>query len=200
MGPFGACGLVYDSGVLKKLSPAQLVLLILLGLALWPIALPLLFVWLLIKSKPRPEASRPPYIRDAKNQKLINFWWSKIFYNNENLKALAGTSPIYTRPGFGLVYCYVVADTVRYVGQTREESLKWRMTRRQKNGHIGYRPAVKRCLINAYRAGSLGIETKLVPLAKLDQQEQALIADYSPTNRLWNIDHNPHFHPRNYLS
>ena len=30
--------------------------------------------------------SKQPYMRNTRNQKLINYWWSKIFYNPERLK------------------------------------------------------------------------------------------------------------------
>ena len=146
---------------------------------------------------------RQPYIRSVKTpaaKRLVNHWWSKVFYNNDNLQRLAGGGQIYTKPGYGLIYCYVVRGTVRYVGQTRENSLKWRMTKKQASGHLGYRPVIKKNLLNAHRQGALQIKTELVPLAQLDRREQALIAGYSPTNRLWNVEHNPHFQFRNYMN
>ena len=89
---------------------------------------------------------------------------------------------------------------MRYVGQTGERSLKWRMNKKQTSGSNGYRPIIKKNLLNAYHRGDLRIKTELVPLGKLDQREQALIAKYGPTNRLWNVEHNPHFQSRNYMN
>ena len=142
-----------------------------------------------------------PHIKSVASpggKKLANYWWSQVFYNDDNLKRLAGNHPIYPRQGRGLVYRYVVRDKVRYVGQTGERSLKWRMTKKQTSGHSGYKPVIKKNLLNAYRAGTLRIETEQLPLSKLDGREKALIKSYPPSNRLWNIEHNPHFDPRNY--
>ena len=135
-----------------------------------------------------------PHFKDLRNprsKKLLNFWWSKVFYDNDNLKQLAGDCPIYAGYNQGLVYRYIVSGQVRYVGQTRETSLKRRMTKRQKSGHIGYRWGIRRRLLNAYRAGSLRIETEVLPVKDLDRREIELIKLYGRQGRLWNIEHNP---------
>lgn len=75
--------------------------------------------------------------------------------------------------------------------------MKWRMTRRQLNGNIGYRYCIKRLMLNAFRSGNLRIETKEVRMADLDATEEREIKFYSKTNRLWNIEHNPSYSKSN---
>ena len=140
-------------------------------------------------------------LKSQKAQKLINKLWSKIFYNENNLHQIAGQCPLRTQKGEGLVYCYLINGQVRYVGQTRENSLRWRMTKKQKDGKVGYNYAIKRRLVNAYRDGSFTIWTRKMPVAKLDTFEKALIQRYAPYHKLWNIEHNEkHFEVTNYSS
>ena len=151
-------------------------------------------------AKPTTPAQAQPYIRSIaspEGKKLANYWWSQVFYDNDNLQRLAGSNSIYPTDGHGLVYRYIIRDRVRYIGQTRERSLKWRMTKNQPGGHIGYSPTIKKHMLNAYRQGVLRIETESVRIDKLDDREQELIARYGPTNRLWNIEHNPNFKKTN---
>ena len=72
-----------------------------------------------------------PYIKNSRNKGLIKYWWSAVFYDNDNLRMLANDCPLHPRQDYGLMYCYIVDGQLRYIGQTRERSLKWRMTRRQ---------------------------------------------------------------------
>ena len=120
-------------------------------------------------------AEEQPYIKNVRNRKLINYWWSKVFYSPEHLKKMAGKHCLYPRPGYGLVYYYSIGNRLRYVGQTRERSLQWRMTRRQTNGHIGYNYSIKRQMLNAYGAGKLSIATEEVKVADLDRVEAEAI-------------------------
>ncbi|MYB39872.1 hypothetical protein F4X86_01075 [Candidatus Saccharibacteria bacterium] len=144
---------------------------------------------------------RLPEVKTAGNKKLINLLWSRVFYSDGNLAKVAGRCAIRAEKGWGLVYCYLVDGRPRYVGQTRENSLSWRMTKRQRQGKIGYNYAIKRNLINAYRNGSLSIWTRKVKLAELNQLEKELIEKYGPTCRLWNQVHNEkHFTLANYSS
>ena len=146
----------------------------------------------------RPAAKGPqPYIKNSRNQKLINYWWSQIFYDNANLQRLAGGDRLHPRPGRGLIYYYVVKGQVRYIGQTRERSLKWRMTRRQPGGNLGYNYSIKRQMLNAFRSGSLQIKTREVGLADLNATEEQEIRAHSRSNRLWNIEHNSHYKKSN---
>ena len=138
-----------------------------------------------------------PYIKNVRNRKLINYWWSKVFYSPEHLKKMAGKHPLYPRPGYGLVYYYFIGNRLRYIGQTRERSLQWRMTRRQANGHIGYNYSIKRQMLNAYRAGKLSIVTREVKVADLDRLEAEAIEANAKDNKLWNIEHNEHFKKSN---
>ena len=137
---------------------------------------------------------RQPRFGQLKNkqaQKLLNHWWSKVFYNNDNLQRLAGGCPLYAGPHQGLVYCYIIGGRVRYVGQTRENSLKRRMTKRQSNNRIGYRLGIRRRLLNAERADRLQITTELLPVAELDRREIELIELYGRQGWIWNVEHNP---------
>lgn len=139
-----------------------------------------------------------PYVKNIKNTKLINLLWSRIFYSPHTVKRLARGSAVKAKKGFGLVYCYLINGKVRYVGQTREKDLYWRMTKRQESDAIGYNVKVKSNILNAYRKGRLSIQTKLVPLSYLDHYEKGLIKYYAPTNFLWNVEHNDHFQVGNY--
>lgn len=130
-------------------------------------------------------------IKNKRDRKLLNYWWSKVFYNNDNLQHLVGSHPLYAGRGWGLVYTYVVSGRVRYVGQTRENSLKYRMTKKQTNGRIGYRLGIRRRLLNAYRNGRLEIKTELLPISRLDGREVELIELYGRGGWLWNVEHNP---------
>ena len=144
---------------------------------------------------------RLPEVRTTGNKKLINLLWSRVFYSDGNLAKIAGRCAIRAEKGWGLVYCYLVDGRPRYVGQTRERSLSWRMTKRQRQGKIGYNYAIKRNLINAYRNGSLSIWTRRVKLAELNRLEKELIEKYGPSCRLWNQVHNEkHFTLSNYSS
>ena len=128
-------------------------------------------------SRRTPTGTDQPYIKSVASpggKKLANYWWSQVFYNNDNLKRLAGKHPVRPRQGCGLVYRYIVKGKVRYVGQTGERSLKWRMTKKQTSGYIGYKPVIKKNLLNAYRAGVLRIETEQLPLSKLDGPGKSL--------------------------
>ena len=145
----------------------------------------------------RPAPASQPYISNTSNQNLINRWWSRTFYNNRNLKNLAGGYRIYPRHGYGLIYYYFIKGRIRYIGQTRESSLKWRMTKRQANGNIGYSYAIKRHLLNAFRDNILEIRTEEVRLYQLDQTEKARIQFYAPASQLWNIEHNPYYKQSN---
>ena len=135
--------------------------------------------------------SGQPYIKNVNNRKLINYWWSKTFYNDDHLQRLAGKDIIRPRPGYGLIYYYLINGRVYYVGQTRERSLKWRMTKHQPNYKIGYRYGMKRKMLNASRAGRLSISTKEIPIGQLNDFEIAEIKRYA-SSRLWNIEHNPY--------
>ena len=138
-----------------------------------------------------------PYIKNNHNKKLINYWWSRVFYNNDNLEQLAPGCPLYPRQGHGLIYYYIVGDRLRYIGQTKERSLKWRMTRRQANGNMGYHYSIKRQMLNAFRSGILKIQTREVRVGSLDETEEREIKFYSKANRLWNIEHNLNYRRSN---
>ena len=142
-----------------------------------------------------------PYIRNTHNKRLINYWWSKVFYNSAILRDLANGHPLYPKPGYGLLYYYIIDGRVRYIGQTGERSLKWRMTRRQPNGAIGYNYSIKRHMLNAYRSHRLTIKTRETPLADLDAVEIKEITQHSGYgNRLWNVEHNQNFRKSNRYS
>lgn len=138
-----------------------------------------------------------PYIRNVRNRELINYWWSEVFYSPKHLRKMAGKYPLNPRPGYGLVYYYYIGGRLRYVGQTRERSLRWRMTRRQANRHIGYNYSIKRQMLNAYRAGKLSIVTREVKVADLDKVEREAIEANSRWSKLWNIEHNKYFNKSN---
>ena len=146
----------------------------------------------------RPATKRiQPYIQNSRNKGLINYWWSTIFYDNDNLRRLANGCSLYPQQGCGLIYYYIVGSQLRYIGQTRERSLKWRMTRRQPNGNTGYSYSIKRQMLNAFRSGTLEIQTKEVKAIDLDTTEEHEINFYSKSNRLWNIEHNANYRHSN---
>ncbi len=138
-----------------------------------------------------------PYIKNARNKKLINYWWSEVFYSPDYLKKVADGYSIDPRQGYGLIYYYFINNRLRYIGQTRERSLQWRMTRRQANGHIGYNYSIKRQMLNAYRSGTLKIQTKEIRIADLDRIEEEEIRLHSKKGKLWNIEHNEHYRKTN---
>ena len=141
--------------------------------------------------------SKQPYIKNVRNKKLINYWWSKVFYSPDHIKRMAGKYPLYPRQGYGLIYYYFINNRLRYIGQTRERSLQWRMTRRQANGHIGYNYSIKRQMLNACRSGTLKIQTKEIRIADLDRIEEEEIRLHSKKGKLWNIEHNEHHRKTN---
>ena len=132
-----------------------------------------------------------PYIKKASYHKLINYWWSKTFYDNDYLRLLAKGCVLEPREGYGLIYYYLINNKVCYVGQTKERSLRWRMTKHQTKHKIGYRYGMKRRMLNANRFKRLSIKTKEVPVDQLDDFEIAEIRKHA-SRKLWNIEHNKH--------
>ena len=63
------------------------------------------------------------------NESAINYYWGEAFYRN--LECFTGGSIIHTDGRHGLIYYYIVEGQVRYIGQTRENTLKWRMNKPQ---------------------------------------------------------------------
>lgn len=140
-----------------------------------------------------------PEIKNTFNKKLIDKIWGNAFYKTANLRRIAGNCALSAKKGYGIIYFYIIDNQIRYIGQTRERTLKWRMNRPQKNGVKGYNYAIKRNLINAYRNGTLSIRTAIVKKDQLDRCEQQLIEHYGPTNKLWNKIHNEkYFQVENY--
>ena len=121
----------------------------------------------------------------------INYYWSEAFY--KNLKIFTGDSVTYTDYNHGLIYYYLIDNQVRYIGQTREKTLKWRMNRPQENGHTGYNLYIKRNLLQAASEGRLRIKTRKIPKSRLNDCEKAEIENYASTNKLWNWEHNQHY-------
>ena len=152
--------------------------------------------------KETPKGAPPPAIILPKRNYFkmkesgINRYWSEAFY--KNLDLFVGNNSIYTDRNKGLIYHYLVDDQIRYVGQTKENSLKWRMNKQQTNGQRGYNLFIKRNLLQAASEGRLKIETKKIPRSQLDECEKTEIETYAPTNRLWNQDHNQHFKTENF--
>lgn len=143
--------------------------------------------------------SRPPYIRSCskKAEKLINNWWCYIFHDPK-LRGLAGDHRV--KPpssSYGLIYRYVVAGRVRYIGITTEDLYR-RMTRLRKGGKIGYPIPIKRNLLNAYRNGTLKIKTEVIRKTYLHDRERKLILHFAPAKMLWNKEHNPYFELSDY--
>ena len=138
-----------------------------------------------------------PYINNSRPEKLINYWWSEVFYDNQNIKLISRGCEIYPRDGYGLIYYFIIRGQLRYIGKTRERSLKWRLTRRQADGTIGYSYSIKRQLLNSFRENSLRIQTKEVELADLDKTEAREINICSKAYKLWNIEHNPSYKTSN---
>ncbi len=149
--------------------------------------------------KKPPPTDRLPYIESCAQRfiKFINDWWGIVFSDPE-LRGLAGSCR--TKPAnekYGLVYLYIIGNRVRYVGRT-VDPLHLRMTKEQTSGMIGYRPQIKRNLLNSFRDKTLSIETEMIRRIRLDKLEQNLIHHLAPTNRLWNREHNLHFDSTNY--
>ena len=126
----------------------------------------------------------------------INYYWAEAFY--KNLESFTGTNITYTSRSLGLIYYYLVDGQVRYIGQTRENTLKWRMNKPQADGRLGYNLYIKRNMLQAASEGRLSIRTIKVLKSQLDQYEKAEIGAYAPTSRLWNKEHNPHFKKENF--
>ena len=186
-----------------------------LGLLLLPVALALLpilllagIVWLIARrdrdSNSGPDKAQPPStepILPSRNyflmkEESINYYWSRAFY--DHLESFTGNANIYTDHEHGLIYYYIVDDQVRYIGQTRENSLRWRMTRPQAGGQIGYNLFIKRNMLEAASKGGLAITTKVMPKARLNDYERSEIEKYALANRLWNQEHNPSFNVDNF--
>ena len=153
---------------------------------------------LLQKEAPRstPSPTLPTAILPKRNyfkmkESGINYYWSQAFY--KNLQTFTGDSVTYTDYNYGLIYYYLVDDQIRYVGQTREKTLKWRLTKPQENGRTGYNLYIKRNLLQAASEGRLRIETRKIPKSQLNDREKAEIETYAPTNRLWNWEHNQRY-------
>ncbi|MCY3804422.1 MAG: hypothetical protein OXF85_00890 [Candidatus Saccharibacteria bacterium] len=166
----------------------------------------LLFKWLgVVDTQPRFDSNKisvqyqQPFIRNTRNQKLINFWWHRIFYNDANLRSLTNGYPTRSREGYGLIYYYLINNQLRYIGQTKEGCLNWRMTKNQSSGRTGYAYIMKRNLLNAYRLGRLAIRTAEIPIKNLDEMEKSEIERYAPTCRLWNQKHNTYYRHQNRL-
>ena len=187
---------------------ALAILSIPLVLALLPLLIIGGIVWLIIRAKRQqdhkadnPQDKPLEEILPNRNYFLmkegsVNHYWSRAFYDNlEKFTAGAKTS---TDQNNGLIYYYVVDDQIRYIGQTRENSLSWRMTKHQSDGRIGYNMHIKRNLLQAASEGRLAITTKAMPKSYLDGYEKAEIEKYAPTNNLWNQEHNPEFSPDNF--
>ena len=132
------------------------------------------------------------------SQKAINHYWSLAFY--ENLEAFTLSSDTYTDESHGLIYYFIIDGRIRYIGQTKGNSLRWRMTKKQDSGCIGYSYRIKRNLLNAVVEGRLKISTKKIPKEQLDNYEISAIRRYGPTNKLWNQKHNPDFKKDNFYS
>ncbi len=140
-----------------------------------------------------------PYIRSfgPEAEKVIRHWWSRVFYDPK-LRGLAGSFQVKPpNSKYGLIYRYIVNGRVRYIGQTIKP-LYWRMTRPWEGGNIGYPRPVKRNLLNAYRSGSLRIETEVVGRWRLEHREKHLIQHFATKEKLWNQEHNPQFNLTNY--
>lgn len=127
----------------------------------------------------------------------INDYWRIAFYHN--LKSFTLNSEITTDQDNGLIYCFIIDDQVRYIGQTREKTLRQRMTKQQADSHIiGYNDYIKRNMLDAASKGLLKIQTQKIDKSELDNYEISLIQYYAPTNRLWNQKHNKHFSKENF--
>ncbi len=126
----------------------------------------------------------------------IDRYWSIAFY--DNLGKFIGNSVTSTGRWHGLIYYFIIDGNIRYIGQTRETTLRWRMTRRQDNDLIGYNYAIKRNMLIAASKGKLSIKTKRMLKTQLDSYEKAEIETYAVTNRLWNQEHNKYFQPENF--
>ena len=130
------------------------------------------------------------------SESAISYYWGEAFY--KNLESFTGSSITHTDGYHGLIYYYIVDGQVRYIGQTRENTLKWRMNKPQADGRIGYNLYIKRNLLQAAAESRLRIVTRKVLKSQLDQYEKAEIEAYAPTNRLWNQEHNLYFKVENF--
>ena len=195
-----------------------LLALVAVSVALWPITLIVIAVWLIsrrdkviptgfdsdsvnrsgvIVATPTQTIPIPQLNYFKVSEKAVNKYWSEAFY--DNLKFFTGSNPTSTYGSFGLIYYFVVNGQIRYIGQTKERGLRWRMTKRQSGGVIGYNYYIKRNLLQAASRDNLVITTKRLPVFRLNQVERSEIRQYGPTNKLWNQEHNtPHFHIRNF--
>lgn len=126
----------------------------------------------------------------------LKYYWGLAFY--QNLSFFTGDSITHTDYYHGLIYYYLIDEQVRYVGQTRENTLKWRMNRPHTDGSIGYNFYIKRNMLQAASDNRLSIKTWVVPKNQLDSYEQAEIKRYAPSNRLWNQEYNDYFDPDNF--
>ena len=130
------------------------------------------------------------------SQKAINYHWSTAFY--ENFEVFVQGSDIYTDENYGLIYYFIIDSQIRYIGQTKSNTLRWRMTKKQESGCIGYNYHIKRNMLQAASEGRLSIRTHRIPKTQLDQYEKAAIETYALTNKLWNQEHNHCFDKSNF--
>ncbi len=155
------------------------------------------------------DANKPPIInlpigilpeRDyfRMDQSAINYYWDEAFY--KNLEFFTGTNITSTDGDHGLIYYYVIDGQVRYIGQIRENTLKWRLNQPQAERYKGYNLYIQRNMLQAASEGRLNIQIRRVLKAQLDQCEKAEIEAYAPTKRLWNQEHNPHFQKENFYN
>ena len=52
-------------------------------------------------------------------------------------------------------------------------------------------------MLNAYKSGTLKIQTKEIRIADLDRIEEEEIRLHSQKGKLWNIEHNEHYRKTN---
>ena len=133
-------------------------------------------------------------------KRFVNRRWKRIFGRDGTLSRLRldPGDRLYTNPGQGLIYFYLVDGRVRYVGQTRARSLKARLTRWRPAGRTGYNFAIKRLMLTAYYQDKLRVKTLLAPIGELDRLEDYYIKAYGQQNKLWNQIKNPGFRLSNY--
>ena len=136
--------------------------------------------------------------RRPENRWPVDKYWLEFVRNSKILKKLAVNQPLRTRPGYGLIYIYLINRKVRYIGKTAYGSLIFRLRQKFKNNLVGYHYDIKRCLLNAFWAGQLEIRTEVVALNEINQRETGLINLYARLNRLWNQKHNPYFQQSNF--
>ena len=116
------------------------------------------------------------------------------------MEFFTGNNIIHTNRSHGLIYYYLVNGQVRYIGQTRENTLKWRMNKPHDNGHTGYNLYIKRNMLQAASENRLDIKTHRVLISQLDQYEKTEIEAYAPTNKLWNQEYNQYFNHDNFYN